>query len=190
MALPPDEEGDERGTGDDRDEHDRRGPCVVCASRRQHAVHDRDEADRDRDGAQPVDALVRAHHLALRDETRDDEQCEQRDRQVDEKDPAPRQGIDDDAGDDGAARAAETGDPTPETEGLDPLGRVEEEHCDEAERGRGGHRLAGALDEAASDEHPRRLCQPAGKRRGGEGRDADEEESAPAHDVGEPAAEK
>jgi hypothetical protein len=150
------------------------------------AVNDPGQAGGDEDGAQDVGALPATDlaRAALVDEPQHRHDREDRYRDVDEEDPAPGD-LHDQTADDRAEGPAEPGDSAEDPQSLGALDLVGEQQRDQPEGGRGGHRLAGALQEAARDEHPGVLRRAAESGGDGEHDDAGEEHAATADQVGQ-----
>ena len=112
------------------------------------------------------------------------------DRDVHEEDPPPADEVDDDAGDQDADRAAESGQAAPDPEGAGAFLRVSEQQHNEGERGGRGERFAGSLCESTRDQHGLVLCRAAGERCNPEHGCTDQEETPPSKEVAHPAAEE
>ena len=184
-ALDPGEQQEARCGQDEQAEDQRAGPAEVDpeVERQQQGQ----QADREREHAGVVDPLVVRVDGDARHDPPDDRDREDRDRQVEEEDPAPAQRIGEAAAEQGAHGVAEAG-------------RAEHEGAGERRPARGRQRIGHAQDrrphQGAADAHgaARREQHPGIGRKAAERRErredgrADEEDVPPAEHVGEPSA--
>ncbi len=137
-----------------------------------------------------VDALVEPERLALLEQRVAGQQRDRADRDVDEEDPVPVDGLRDQAADEQADRAPAHGHEDVRAHGLGARGRLRElgdDHRDDHGRGDG---TAEALDEARGDQRLLVLREPAQQRGQGEERHAAQEHALAADEVAEPAREQ
>ena len=109
---------------------------------------------------------------------------------VDEEDPPPGPGGDEESRDDRAEGPAQAGHATEDADGLGPLLGFGKEQGDETEGRRSGDGLTRALGEPAGHEHGRVDGRAAQGRRDGEYGHANQEHPTPSEQIGQSTAEQ
>ncbi len=121
---------------------------------------------------------------ALGDDARADREHGEADRHVDSEDPTPPETLSQQAAEQRARRAADAADRAPRAKRAVALSALRERGREDREaRGR-DDRAADALDGARSDQPRGGGCERARKRRGGEEKDAHEQDSPAPEQVG------
>ncbi len=108
---------------------------------------------------------------------------------IHEEHPLPREGTRQHAAEEQADGATTDCDGTPDAEGRRPFTAFLEGGRQHGQRGRGDERAAKTLQGTACHENPCRSRQPIQERGSGEEHDAENEQAAPAEEVGSAAAE-
>ena len=157
--------------------------------RLREAVDQGDEADRDRDGTEDV-VLRGAVGTTLPHERDGQEHGDDRDRDVDQQAPAPREVLGEDAAEEQAERGAAAGDRTVDAERAGALLGLVEGHGDERQ-GRGSQqRREGTLEATCREQQGGGGRCTAERGGAGEADEADDERALAADVVGDPAAEE
>ena len=153
------------------------------------AEHERREAGGDEDRSKCVEGLD-PRVLALCEQHGSQAESDERDRNVDEEDPLPRQCVGEDAAQEHACGGAEAANGAPDAERDIPFPAFGEGGHQDRERGgrdRGG---AEALKRTSADQRCLGPREPAEKRADREHDQADHEHAPAAEQVGGPAAEQ
>jgi hypothetical protein len=140
--------------------------------------------------AEPVDAVFQPDAFVLGDQCPARSEGGDADREVDEEDPVPAEGLGQGAAGEQAERAAGDGDEDVGAHRPCPVARLRELGDDDGEDHRGLQRAADALDEAGGDQKALTGRQAAKCRRGREYDDSGEEHALAAEQVAESPGEQ
>ena len=177
-----------REAGGERQQHPGRAPAERVGA--DDAEDDRGQAAADQDGAGEVEARApRSAGRGDRDQPPAGEDDGDPDRDVEDEDRRPVEGLGEDAAEQGAGRAADPAHRRPEPERPVALGALGEGGGDDRQAGGGDHRGAEALQRAGADQQALAVGDGADQRGDGEEADADEEDPAPRQQVAGAAAE-
>ena len=187
-VLAGDEACEQDGRSGEDADHAAGAPAPLVALG--DSEHKRGEAGGDEDRAGRVERL-HAGVLALAEQDGSETEGHEGDRDVDEEDPLPRQGVGEDAAEEHARGGAEAADGAPDAERDVPLaafGKGRHQDRERSRRDRGG---AEALEGAGADQRPLGPREPAEERADRERDQADHEDAPAAEQVrGSPAQEQ
>ena len=163
--LARNERGEQRERDGAEDQRRRRAPAVLG-----RGLDDRVDAEHQRAGdraRRPAVGALAAGRCPRRRSSRRgaEERRRDADRDVDEEDPVPVDGLGEHAAGEQADRAAGGGDERVDADRLGLLARLGEHRHDHPEDDGGGHRAADALHEARRDQHRLALRQAAQRAR-------------------------